>query len=317
MGIALFKGSRHSRASAVDSPDGTGDSHTVQAAASSVTAAVQPWVDQPMLTAEFYPFFSRRPGSLLRSGDQNPEIDPADGLPIPPDSLRSGYGSESAAYIASGQLHYRNMMGILADSSFVLQADDRILDFGCSSGRMLRCFHNLADSHQVWGVDISAEHMLWCQAHLSPPFRFTTTTTFPHLPFEDNSFGLIYAGSVFTHIGDLEDAWLLELKRILRPGGRLYATVHDNHTIEILISSPPGHWLHDWYLRKMLLEFEARHNFLQTGFKMFSITVKAGSSQIFHDRDYLLKRWGRFLAVHSVHPEVYGYQTAVLLSKES
>jgi ubiquinone/menaquinone biosynthesis C-methylase UbiE len=315
MGIALFKSSRHTRAMAVNSSGGNGDSQPVKTAATTVTAPVQPWDTRPKASAEFYPFFEGQPGSLLRSWDQNPEISPADGLPIPPDSLRSGYGSESAAYLASGQLHHRKMMGILTDSSFVLKENDRILDFGCSSGRMLRCFHKLANSHEAWGVDISAEHILWCQDHLSPPFRFTTTTTFPHLPFEDNSFGLIYAGSVFTHIGDMEDAWLLELRRILRPGGHLYATVHDNHTIDILISSPPGHWLHDWYVRKMLLEYEAQHNFLQTGFKMFSITVKAGSSQIFHDREYLSKKWNRFLAVHSVHPEAYSYQTAILMSK--
>src|SRR5262249_43150628 len=179
----------------------------------------------------------------------------------------------------------------------------------------IRCFKSMAEYHEVWGADISAEHVLWCQDHLSPPFRFTTTTTYPHLPFEDNSFGLIYAGSVFTHIGDLEDSWLLVLRRILRPGGCLYATVHDNHTIDILISSPPGHWLHDWYLRRMLVDFDARLGFLRAGFKMFTINVKAGSSQVFHDREYLRRRWGRFLTVRSFHPEAYAYQTAVVMTK--
>jgi hypothetical protein len=41
---------------------------------------------------------------------------------------------------------------------------------------------------------------------------------------------------VFTHIDDLADAWLLELKRILRPGGRLYITVLDKNSLQSLIN---------------------------------------------------------------------------------
>ena len=116
---------------------------------------------------------------------------------------------------------------------------------------------------------------------------------------------------MFTHIGDLEDSSLLELRRILRPGGCLYATVNDNHTIDILISSPPAHWLRDWYVRQMLVDSHARVGVVRTGFKMFTINIKTGSSQVFHDREYLRRRWGLFLTVRSLHPEAYGYQTAV------
>ena len=56
----------------------------------------------------------------------------------------------------------------------------------------------------------------------------------PHLPFEDRSFGLVYCGSLFTHIDDLAEAWLAELHRVLRPGGRLYFSIHDQHSVRIL-----------------------------------------------------------------------------------
>jgi ubiquinone/menaquinone biosynthesis C-methylase UbiE len=80
---------------------------------------------------------------------------------------------------------------------------------------------------------------------------FANTTTLPHVPYEDNYFDLIYAGSVFTHIADLADAWLLELKRILRPGGMLYVTVHDDHTLEVLRADFP-----DYYLTRLELDYE-------------------------------------------------------------
>jgi SAM-dependent methyltransferase len=49
----------------------------------------------------------------------------------------------------------------------------------------------------------------------------------PPLPFEDASFDLVYSISVFTHLDEeMQDAWLNELKRVLRPGGILIITVH-------------------------------------------------------------------------------------------
>jgi hypothetical protein len=126
---------------------------------------------------------------------------------------------------------------------------------------------------------------------------------------------MICAGSVFTHISDLADTWLMELKRILRPGGRLYVTIHDNRTIEIVLSSPPGHWLHETSLRQQLLAFEKETNFMESGFSMFVVSRQPGDAQVFHDIGFLRENWGRFLKILSIVPEAYGYQTAVILSK--
>jgi ubiquinone/menaquinone biosynthesis C-methylase UbiE len=124
------------------------------------------------------------------------------------------------------------MKHILSQSGFLIQPSHRILDFGCGAGRMIRWLGDSVEGCEVWGVDIQSEHIMWCQQHLSPPFKFATVTTAPHLPFEDRYFDLIYCGSVFSHIDDLADACLLELKRILQPGGRLYITVHEKHSLQ-------------------------------------------------------------------------------------
>ena len=116
------------------------------------------------------------------------------------------------------------MRDLVAQSNFPIQPGYRILDFGCGAGRMIRFFDDLAEECEIWGVDIVAEYIIWCQQHLSPPFRFATSTTFPHLPFEDRYFDFIYCASIFTHIADLADAWLLELRRVTRPNGRIYIT---------------------------------------------------------------------------------------------
>jgi ubiquinone/menaquinone biosynthesis C-methylase UbiE len=80
---------------------------------------------------------------------------------------------------------------------------------------MIRWLAGLAEEMEIWGVDINARHIVWCQENLIPPFNFATVTIEPHLPFKDEYFDLIYCGSVFTHIDDLAYTWLLELKRIM------------------------------------------------------------------------------------------------------
>ena len=52
--------------------------------------------------------------------------------------------------------------------------------------------------------------------------------------FSDSYFDLIFTGSAFTHIDDLAEAWLLELRRLLSEKGRVYITIHDRHTIALL-----------------------------------------------------------------------------------
>jgi len=277
--------------------------------------ATPPTAHSTSVSGHFYPYFETVPIRVVSKVEEPPEISSEDGLPIPPRELHAGYGFNTAEYLVCGRSHHQAMMEIIRESGFVLEDEGRILDFGCAAGRMIRCFKDRAELHEVWGVDIRAEHIFWCQRYLSPPFRFATTTTHPHLPFEDNSFSMIYACSVFTHIGDLEDAWLLELRRVLQPNGRLFATVHDNHTIDLLMSCSPGHWPHDTPLHRQVMDLESGYGITQPGFNMASVTIEPGNHQVFHDREFLRHRWGRFFKIHAFHPEGHNYQTAVVMSK--
>jgi hypothetical protein len=40
-----------------------------------------------------------------------------------------------------------------------------------------------------------------------------------------------------------------------------------------------------------------------------------GQAQVFYDIDYLQQHWGNYLEIISIHPEVYGPQTAILMKK--
>ena len=138
-------------------------------------------------------------------------------LPVPPPGVRFGYGDTEEHWLNGGKQDIDNIMHLLTSTNFSIQKGSRILDLGCAQGRMIRWLTDLAEECEIWGVDIDARLITWCQENLTPPFNFATVTTAPHLPFEDRYFAVIYCGSVFTHIDDLADAWLLEIKKTLAP----------------------------------------------------------------------------------------------------
>ncbi len=267
-------------------------------------------------SGKFYPYQAGQTSYiLLKSSGNGPDYHETR-LPIPPQDLWEGYGATITDFLNSGKVHVAKMHEIFSASDFLIRQGNRVLDLGCAAGRMIRWFDDLAGRCEVWGVDISAPHITWCQQYLSPPFNFATVTTAPCLPFEDKYFDLIYCGSVFTHIDDLAYAWLLELKRILRPGGRIYITVHDRHTANLIMNHPEKIY-EDGYpvtdtMRNLLLSYDKKENFTNLDFCTFTI-LRGPQSQVFYDIDYLRCHWGRILNVLSVTEEAYGYQTAILL----
>lgn len=99
-----------------------------------------------------------------------------------------------------------------------------VLDFGCGCGRVTRWWRDFDGT--VAGSDVNGPAVEWCRANL-PFARFERNALAPPLVFEDESFDLVYALSVFTHMtAELQLAWRDELRRVLRPGGRLLLTTH-------------------------------------------------------------------------------------------
>lgn len=233
-------------------------------------------------------------------------------LPVPPENLWLGYGRNRNEYLNAGKKQTNAMLEILSDSGFDFKGKKRILELGCAAGRMIRWLKPLSEKCEIWGTDISSEHIYWANKYLKPPFNFATTTTIPHLPFEDKYFDLIYAGSVFTHIDDLTDAWLLELRRILSDKGRIYITIHDKHSIKLIKDHPV--WKES-QVAKLVNEFPK----IASGDDNFGlfVTLRGPASQVFYDIDYFSDSVSNIYDVVSITPEAYGYQTAVVLKRKS
>jgi SAM-dependent methyltransferase len=116
------------------------------------------------------------------------------------------------------------------------------LDAGCGSGTMAR--YLVERGARVLGVD-AAEEMIAIARELSsedvastvatvdergPQLRFERIATISHLPVADQSLDGILCSSVLEYVSD-PAACLAEFARVLRPGGRLVASVANRNSL--------------------------------------------------------------------------------------
>lgn len=102
----------------------------------------------------------------------------------------------------------------------------RFLDFGCGDGLSLDFFSRAFPRAQLSGTDVS-QRSLQVAARRVPQADLRVYDG-GHLPHDDQSFEVVYTSMVFHHIEPrLHAHTLLELRRVLAPGGRLYVFEHN------------------------------------------------------------------------------------------
>lgn len=150
-----------------------------------------------------------------------------DGFPLPPAELiyQTAGTASPVAYVESGRMTAASIRAALAANDLDVGTLGAVLDFGCGCGRVTRAWAGIP-SLELHGCDYNPRLIDWCRMHL--PFAgFAVNSLSPPLPFAAEQFGLVYAISVFTHWPEaLQDAWLAELRRVLRPDGLLLMTTH-------------------------------------------------------------------------------------------
>jgi SAM-dependent methyltransferase len=190
-----------------------------------------------------------------------------------------------------------------------------ILDFGCSSGRVLRHLVIDRQSDQLLGCDINPKSLQFIRSYLPSSIIAFHNVVYPPLPLADATVDFIYGLSVFTHIADFEEAWLLELKRILKPGGAAFLTVHTERTWKALTSATP-------LVRKAL---KRRHSatgsdyhiplidasfFEQESFGERCVITRldypVNNTNVFHSTPYIRERWGRFFSIGEIVEKAHG-----------
>ena len=214
-----------------------------------------------------------------------------------------GYPTDDAVYLDMGRYDANLLRGII-DRHLAGKKNLSILDFGCSTGRVLRHFHNDYRQHgwQLNGVDIQARCIEWLRCHFPREFTVYTGSVMPFIPFEDRSFDVVYGFSVFTHIKYLWDAWLLELRRVLKPGGLLIQTIHTEHAWEFYHRHREEGWVRSNHSPRVYDAPNMDVDWFAYG--------DIGVSQVFWKREVARTFWGRYLEVLDLlpPPEKYSFQ---------
>jgi SAM-dependent methyltransferase len=100
------------------------------------------------------------------------------------------------------------------------------MDFGCSSGRVVRVLAAAYPQVRWHGCDPNALAIEWASENL-PGIEFFVNGDAPPLPLADGSLDLAYAISIWSHFApDLGLRWFKEMHRLIRPGGHLVCTTH-------------------------------------------------------------------------------------------
>ena len=211
-------------------------------------------------------------------------------IPLPPVPERLGYSADDTEYLNWGR-DDKSLIVTQIQKHLNKDKNISILDFGCSSGRVLRHFYTESKEKgwTLFGSDIQARPVQWMREKFPDDFCVFTGNALPHLPFEDNSFDVIYGISVFTHIKYNWDMWLLELRRVLKPGGLLIQTIHSEFAWEYYYNNRHEKWVKENHSGKMLEIEKMPYDYFYYG----DISV----SQVFWRRDIARKFWQRYFKV--------------------
>lgn len=236
-----------------------------------------------------------------------------DRWPLPIREERELYfDDDHVAYWLSGLIDYEKM---LRRASINPRDDLSILEIGCATGRLLRHMLREMPNAQFWGADLKRSNIDWLRTYIQDE-RLSTlhNSDLPYLPLDSGQFDLVVALSVFTHIDYHEEEWLLELRRLLKPGGKLYLSIISDHVWTDIGS---GQLLGPTY--------RLSHEFSKLNFELPMPSDRfvfhgvgegdAYMETVLHHRSYIIKNWCPFFSSCEWHHRGHDYQDVLVLKK--
>ena len=165
-----------------------------------------------------------------------------------------------------------------------------VLDVGCAYGLMLKRFPS--DFHK-YGIDVS-QHAIARAKQILPHSKFAEVNVENSIPFKNNFFDIVTCNDVIEHL-ERPDAALIQIYKVLKPGGILYLT------------TPNFNWL-----RKVLFAYPDRrehhislipHKTLETQLQQIGFKVK--------------KRWTfSNIFIYIRYPGTLGIESAFICTKK-
>jgi ubiquinone/menaquinone biosynthesis C-methylase UbiE len=244
--------------------------------------------------------------ATVTASDRKQGDDPAYAF-CPPARLRHRVSGslDRETFIKVGKVIAQNIRDLCAMAGRNIYSFENILDFGSGSGRVIANFKDVPEACHFYGTDIDAEMVLWCEEHI-PGVHWNTNGYTPPLAYLDNTFDLIYAISVFTHLDeDMQNAWLGELRRIAKPGAILILTVLGDG----IIGKPSPNEQNKINSSGFAFVVGARGKLKIDNLPDFYQTT-------YHSEDYIRRVWSNYFEIVCYVPRgINNHQDAVILRK--
>ncbi|WP_411122751.1 class I SAM-dependent methyltransferase [Streptomyces sp. x-19] len=145
------------------------------------------------------------------------------------DSFAEAYSAENENNLVNAYYERPAMVALAGDV-----ADRRILDAGCGSGTLSAALRDRGAV--VTGIDASAGMLSLAKQRLGDDAALHLVDLRDRLPFADGAFDDVVASLVLHYLEDWGPT-LAELRRVLKPGGRLIASV-DHPFVAYTIQDP-------------------------------------------------------------------------------
>jgi SAM-dependent methyltransferase len=181
-----------------------------------------------------------------------------------------------------------------------------LLDFACGPGRVAAELKALVPECAIFGCDVDNEAIQWAHRNLSSIGIFAVNEGTPPTSFESGFFDAIYSISLFTHLNEEpQNRWLEELRRLVRQGGIVIATVHGTRALASCT-------------REELNKLQSTGFLYRVGsvgcFKLDGLPDDYQTT--FHSREYVERVWGKWFAVETyIEGGLDGHQDLVVLRK--
>lgn len=250
-----------------------------------------------------------------------PHLDPvsdAADLPWPGEELvhRVTGATDREHFYTTGRQSVRDLEAVLSLVHRRLSDYGTILDFGCGCGRIMLWLEHLSATSSLHGVDIDERAIQWSRDHM-PWATFKVNQPAPPLEYPDAFFELVFNHSVFTHIDeDLQDRWLAELRRVVKPGGHLILSVHGEAAFRVVEADSRRTGVGDPRPIRRELSTKGIHHSRDDIFTGGPFPDCYHST--FHAPWYVFQHWGRYLTIEAYVPRgSMGFQDFVLLRRPS
>ncbi len=133
------------------------------------------------------------------------------------------YDLVTSALLLGNERSIRDMVVEIAD----VKPGDKVLDVGCGTGSLtLAAWRRAGTDGEVHGIDASPEMIQFAQdktAKVGAPIDFQIGLV-EHIPFPDDYFDVVLSSLMLHHLpDDLKRRAFAEIRRVLKPGGYLFA----------------------------------------------------------------------------------------------